>query len=387
MKNMLAERLKHIASSATLDITTKAKALKKEGFDVINFAGGEPDFDTPQYIKKAAIDAINKGFTKYTPAGGTLELKEAVCKKFKNDNGLDYKPSQVIISCGAKHALYNVFQAICEKGDEVLIPSPYWLSYPEMIKMSEALPVIAAADEKTSKITPGILERYVTKKTKALIINSPSNPTGIVYSKDELKTLAEFAVKRSLFVISDEIYEKLVYDGLKHVSIASFNKKIYDLTFVVNGVSKSYSMTGWRIGYLAGREDVIKAITALQSHATSNPASISQAAALEAITTDDSSTHEMVRELEKRRDMLMKGLGEIKRLKCNKPEGAFYCFVDISETGMSPATFSKRLLDEEHVATIPGEPFGSDKHVRFSFTTSVSDIEKGMARLKKWVKQ
>ncbi|MBU4376828.1 MAG: pyridoxal phosphate-dependent aminotransferase [Candidatus Omnitrophica bacterium] len=384
---MITERLKYIASSATLDITTKAKALKKGGFDVINFAGGEPDFDTPQYIKKSAIDAINKGFTKYTPATGTAELKEAVSKKFKNDNGLDYKPGQVIISCGAKHALYNIFQAICEKGDEVLIPMPYWLSYPEMIKMSEARPVIVESDENTSKVTPERLEKCVTKRTKALIINSPSNPTGIVYSKDELKALADFAVGHNVFVISDEIYEKLIYDGLKHVSIASFNKKIYDLTFVVNGVSKSYSMTGWRIGYLAGREDIVKSIAAFQSHSTSNPTSISQAAALAALTIDDPSTSSMVREFEKRRNILIKGLGEIRELKCNKPEGAFYCFVDISKTGMSPAVFSKRLLDEEYIATIPGEPFGSNKHVRFSFATSTADIEKGLERLKKWVKR
>lgn len=384
---MISERLRHIASSATLDITTKAKALKRDGFDVVNFAGGEPDFDTPAYIKKAAIDAINKGVTKYTPAAGTAELKEAVSRKFKADNGLDYKPSQIVISCGAKHALYNIFQAICGRGDEVLIPAPYWLSYPEMVKMSESIPVITPADEKTSKVTPAILKKYITKKTKALIVNSPSNPAGAVYSIDELKALADFAVERNIFVISDEIYEKLIYDGMKHISIASFNKKIYDLTFVVNGVSKSYSMTGWRIGYLAGREDIVKAIAAFQSHATSNPASISQAAALAAITIDDPSMSLMVSEFEKRRDILINGLGGIKELKCNKPAGAFYCFVDVSRTGMDPLTFSTKLLNEEYIATIPGEPFGSDKHVRFSFATSSADIEKGLERLRKWVKR
>jgi len=384
---MIANRLKNIASSATLDITTKAKALKKDGFDVVNFAGGEPDFDTPQYIKKAAIDAINRGFTKYTPATGMAELKEAVSKKFKRENALDYKPSQVIISCGAKHALYNIFQAICDRGDEVLMPSPYWLSYPEMIKMSESIPVAVEADESISKVTPKILEKYVTKKTKALIINSPSNPTGAVYTEAELSSLADFAVRHNIFVISDEIYEKLIYDGLKHISIASFNKKIYDLTFVVNGVSKSYSMTGWRIGYLAGREDVVKFIAAFQSHATSNPASISQAAALAALTVDDPFSAEMVREFENRRNILTKGLSEIKKFSLHKPGGAFYCFVDVSKTGMDPKSFSRKLLDEEYVATIPGEPFGSNKHVRFSFATSAADIEKGIERLKRWVKQ
>ncbi len=384
---MIAKRLQNIASSATLDITTKAKALLKEGLDVVNFAGGEPDFDTPQYIKKAAIDAINKGFTKYTPATGTAELKEAVCRKFKKENAMDYKPNQVVISCGAKHALYNIFQAICDRGDEVLMPSPYWLSYPEMIKMSEAIPVAVESDEATSKITPKILERYLTKKTKALIINSPSNPTGAVYAEAELKALADFAVRHNIFVISDEIYEKLIYDGLKHVSIASFNKKIYDLTFVVNGVSKSYSMTGWRIGYLAAREDIVKFIAAFQSHATSNPTSISQAAALVALTIDDPFQSEMVREFEKRRNILVRGLGGIKKLIPHKPAGAFYCFVDVSKTGMDPTTFSRRLLNEEYVATIPGEPFGSMKHVRFSFATGTSDIEKGIERLKRWVKQ
>jgi len=384
---VIAKRVQNISSSATLDITLKAKTLKKEGFDVVNFAGGEPDFDTPQYIKKAAIDAINKGLTKYTPATGTPELKEAVCRKFKIDNGLDYKPNQIVISCGAKHALYNIFQVISDKGDEVLTPSPYWLSYPEMIKLSESVPVVVEPDKKTSKVTTRILEKHLTKKTKALIINSPSNPAGIVYTEEELRDLADFAVGHNIYVISDEIYEKLIYDGLKHVSIASFNKKIYDLTFVVNGVSKSYSMTGWRIGYLAGREDIVKAIAAFQSHSTSNPASISQAAALAALTVFDPAPAEMVKEFEKRRNIMIKGLAEIKELKCDKPEGAFYCFVDVSKTGMDPLAFSKKLLDEEYIATIPGEPFGSTRHVRFSFATGIADIEKGIERLRKWVKR
>ncbi|MDD5680846.1 MAG: pyridoxal phosphate-dependent aminotransferase, partial [Candidatus Omnitrophica bacterium] len=356
-------------------------------FDVVNFAAGEPDFDTPQYIRKAAIDAIDKGLTRYTPATGTPELKEAVCRKFKVDNGLDYKPGQVVVSCGAKHSLYNIFQAICDKGDEVLLPAPYWLSYPEMVKLSESVPVIVEPDKKTSKVTVRNLEEHVTKKTKALVINSPSNPAGIVYTGEELQALADFAVKHNIFVISDEIYEKLIYDGLKHVSIASFNKKIYDLTFVVNGVSKSYAMTGWRIGYMAGREDIVKVIAAFQSHSTSNPASISQAAALAALTVKDPAPAEMVKEFEKRRNVLIKGISEIKELTCAKPQGAFYCFVDVTKTGMTPAIFSKKLLDETYIATIPGEPFGSAHHVRFSFATGIADIEKGLERLAKWVKR
>lgn len=384
---MIAKRMQNISSSATLDITLKAKSLKKHGFDVVNFAGGEPDFDTPQYIKKAAIEAINKGFTKYTPATGTPELKEAICRKFKSDNNLEYKPGQIVVSCGAKHSLYNIFQVICDKGDEVLLPSPYWLSYPEMVKLSESVPVIVEPDEKTSKVTSGILEKYITKKTKALVINSPSNPAGTVYTEKELRDLADFAIRHDIFVISDEIYERLIYDGMRHVSIASFNKKIQDLTFVVNGVSKSYSMTGWRIGYMAGREDIVRAIASFQSHSTSNPASISQAAALAALTMDDPAPAEMVKEFEKRRNILINGLSEIGELRCDKPEGAFYCFVDISRTGMDPMTFSRRLLDEEYIATIPGEPFGSKRHVRFSFATGAADIEKGIERLKKWVKR
>lgn len=382
---MTSKKIERISPSITLEITAKAKVLKKKGIDVINFAAGEPDFDTPGYIKKAAIEAINSGLTKYTPATGTQELKEAVCEKFQRDNNLTYKASQVVISCGAKHALYNLFQALCQEGDEVILPSPYWLSYPEMIRLSGAQPVVVETDKRTFTIEPEVFERHITKKTKAIVINSPSNPSGAVYHEKELKALAEIAVKHNAFVVSDEIYEKLVYEKLKHISIAAFNKKIYELTFVVNGVSKSHAMTGWRIGYLAGREDIIKGISALQSHSTSNPSSISQAAALAALNAKDGSVLKMVEEFEKRRNVMIAGLNEIKVIKCNKPQGAFYCFVDVSDTGMDSLTFSKRLLEEKHVAAIPGEPFGSKNYVRFSFATSIEDIKKGIKRLKEWV--
>lgn len=384
---MFSKKIKSISPSMTLAITAQVKALKKEGKDVVNFAAGEPDFDTPDYIKKAAIDAINSGFTKYTPATGTPELKAAVCDKLKRDNGLSYKVSQIVISCGAKHALYNLLQVLCEEGDEVIIPSPYWLSYPEMIKLADATPVIAETGKETFKIKIADLNRCTTKKTKAIIINSPCNPSGTVYSEEELEEIADFAIRHNIFVISDEIYEKLIYDGLKHTPIASFNKKIYDITLVINGVSKSHSMTGWRIGYLAGREDIIKGVAALQSHSTSNPSSISQAAAIAAISSDQESVHKMAGEFEKRRNIMIEELKNLKGVKCNKPQGAFYCFADISGTGMDALTFSKKLLDEKYVATIPGVPFGSANHVRFSFATDTDEIKKGLKRLSEWLRQ
>ncbi len=384
---MISKKIKHISPSVTLAISAKAKSLKKQGVDVINFAAGEPDFDTPDYIKQAAIEAIKGGFTKYTPATGMQELKEAICEKFRRDNALVYAPDQIAVSCGAKHSLYNLLQVLCEEGDEVIIPSPYWLSYPEMIKLAGARPVIAKTDKKTFTIKVEEFRRCITKKTRAIIINSPSNPTGAVYSKDTLEKIAELAVSRNIPVISDEIYEKLIYDKLNHISIASLNKKIYELTFVVNGVSKSYAMTGWRIGYLAGRPEVVKGVAVLQSHSTSNPSSISQAAALTAIGSDDTSTRKMSEEFEKRRDVLMEGLKNIKGIECAKPQGAFYCFADVSGTGMDGLTFSKKLLDEKHIAIIPGEPFGLKDHVRLSFATSIDDIKKGIERLGEWVEQ
>jgi len=383
----MANKVSQISPSVTLEVTARAKALKKKGLDIINFAGGEPDFDTPDFIKDAAIKAVRDGMTKYTPASGLPELKEAVCAKFKKDNGLTYDPGQVAISCGAKHSLYNLFQALCDEGDEVLLPSPYWLSYPEMIKLAGAKPVVLETDKETFTVRPEDIKKRITKKTKAIIINSPSNPCGAVYDRGRLEEIADIVVKHNISVVSDEIYEKLIYDGLKHVSIASLNDDVYKMTFVVNGVSKSHSMTGWRIGYVAGREGIIKGISALQSHSTSNPSSISQAAALAALEGSVSTVSKMAEVFEKRRNVMVDELSRIEGIKCIKPQGAFYCFADIRETRMDGLTFSKRLLDEKHVAVIPGAPFGSKEYVRLSFATSIEDIKKGVGRIREWVKQ
>ncbi|MDD5496553.1 MAG: pyridoxal phosphate-dependent aminotransferase [Candidatus Omnitrophica bacterium] len=382
----LAKRVIDIAPSATLDISSRAKKMAMEGIDVVSFGAGEPDFDTPAHIKTQAVKAIHDGFTKYTPSSGTQELKEAIAQKFLKDNKLTYAPGQVVVSCGAKHSLYNIFQVICEKGDEVLIPAPYWLSYPEMVKMAEANPVfVNTRQENKFKISEKNLEAAVTKKTRALILNSPSNPTGCIYDKEELNVIARIAVKHKFFVISDEIYEKLIYDGKEHVSIASLGKDIHDLTITVNGVSKSYAMTGWRIGYAAGPSDVMNAISNMQSHSTSNPASISQVAALAALKDDQACVDEMRREFEKRRDLIVSRINKMKKISCVKPEGAFYVFCDISKLKMGSFDFAKRLLDESAVAVVPGEPFGADSFIRLSFATSVEKINKGLDRIEEWV--
>jgi len=382
----LARRVREISSSVTLDITSKAKKMKKEGIDVVNFGAGEPDFDTPRHVKDSAIAAINEGFTKYTPSSGMPELREAISKKFKVDNSLDYAPAQIIVSNGAKHSLYNIFQAICDAGDEVIIPSPYWLSYPEMVKLNEGIPIfVNTKKENGFKVTAKELASKINKKTKAFILNSPSNPTGCVYGEKELRDIAALAVKHKFFIISDEIYEKLIYDDKKHFSIASFGKDIYDLAFTVNGVSKSYSMTGWRIGYAAGPADVMKAISNLQSHAASNPSSISQRAALAALTQDQGCVEEMREEFEKRRNLMLERISRIREISCVRPEGAFYVFCDISGLKMDSITLSNRLLDEAKVAVIPGEPFGADSFIRLSFATGVSNIEKGINRMEEWI--
>ncbi|MBN1871146.1 MAG: pyridoxal phosphate-dependent aminotransferase [Candidatus Omnitrophica bacterium] len=382
---MIAKRISQITPSVTLEITAKAKELKKQGVDVVNFASGEPDFGTPDFINEAAIKAIREGFTKYTPATGTPQLKEAVCEKLKKENGLDYAPDQIVVSCGAKHSLYNLFQTICQEGDEILLPSPYWLSYPEMIKLAGAKPVVVKTDMQNFTLELGALKKAITKKTKALILNSPSNPTGAVYSVELLKKISELSLEKKLLIVSDEIYEHLIYDGQKHVSIASLGKDIYDLVFVVNGVSKSHAMTGWRIGYMAGRRDVIKGVSSLQSHSTSNPSSISQAAALAALKEGSACIRVMAAEFEKRRNAMIEELKKIKALKAIKPGGAFYCFVDISRTGMKSVDFTKKMLTQIHVAAIPGKPFGEDDYVRLSFAVNIPEIKKGIQRIKDWL--
>lgn len=384
----IARRLKEVKPSATLAITAKAKLLKKQGKDIINFAAGEPDFDTPQKIKDAAVKAINEGHTKYTPASGTPELKQAVISKFKKDNDLDYKPEQVIVSCGAKHSLYNSLQAILNPEDEAIIISPYWLSYPQMIRLAGAKPVVLETrQEDNFRIDLAGLKKLINKKTKALIINSPANPTGVVYSKLELGQIAQICLENKLLVISDEIYEKIIYDGINHISIASLNSDIYKRTITVNGVSKTYSMTGWRIGFLAAPLEIAQAISSLQSHSTSNPASISQQAAIAALKMKDSEIGPFVHEFSSRRDILMEKLAEISEISFSKPKGAFYILVNISSLKLSPSEFASRLLDEEFVACIPAESFGSNHHVRLSFATSKDKILEGAARIKNWIRK
>lgn len=384
----LSKRTCDLKPSATLEISAKAKKLQESGMDIVNFGAGEPDFDTPNYIKDAGIKAIQDGFTKYTPASGTNELKLAISDKFKSDNHLLYSPEQIVVSCGAKHSLYNIFQVICDQGDEVIIPAPYWLSYPEMVKLASANPVFVTTQEKNKfKLTKPGLEQIITSKTKAIIINSPSNPTGSVYEQEELEMVANIALKHKIWIISDEIYEDILYDNKKHVSIASLGKNIYDLTITVNGLSKSYSMTGWRIGYLGAPIEVAKAVRNLQSHSTSNPASMCQKAALAAMRGDKTSVKTMVAEFKIRRDYMVKKLSDIKGLSCVNPEGAFYVFCNIAALKLKPAQLAHRLLEEAQVAVVPGEGFGSDAHIRFSFATSLEQIKKGLDRIEEWVKQ
>ncbi|MDP3042295.1 MAG: pyridoxal phosphate-dependent aminotransferase [Candidatus Omnitrophota bacterium] len=382
----LAERLKKINPSSTLAITSKAKKLKSAGKDIINFAAGEPDFDTPDFIKEAAIQAIQSGFTKYTPTTGTAELKKLICQKFKKDNSLEYAPDQIIVSNGAKHSIYNVLMVLANRSDEVLIPLPYWVSYPEMVNLCEAIPrFIKTTAANNFKISVKDLLRQITPKTKILILNSPSNPTGSVYNKEELSGIAKICVEKNIFVISDEIYEKITFDGLKHESIASFNKDIYALTITVNGLSKSHSMTGWRIGYLGAPPDVAAAISNLQDHSTSCPNSIAQKAAEAALSAPDDFSNKLRQEFSKRRDYLAARIKGIKGLGFCLPQGAFYMFCNISKTGLDAMTFAKRLLEEEYVSLIPGSAFGMDDHIRISFATSMDELEKGMDRIQKWI--
>ncbi len=382
----MAERLKKINPSSTLAFTSKAKKLKSEGKDILNLAAGEPDFDTPDFIKDAAITAIKSGFTKYTPTAGIPDLKKLISEKFKKDNHLDYAPEQIIVSCGAKHSIFNALFVLLNKGDEVLIPNPYWVSYPEMVNLCEAAPRFIKTEKGNNfKVTVKDLERYSSRKTKVLILNSPSNPSGCVYTRDELKAISEICVEKKIFVISDEIYEKIIYDNLRHISIGSLGPDIYDLTITVNGVSKSYSMTGWRIGYLGAPEDIVEAISKLQDHSTSCPTSISQKAAVAALSAPDEFAGKMCGEFQRRRDYIITRLSRIKALSFIVPQGAFYIFCDISKPRLDSAAFAKRLLEEASVAIIPGDSFGRDDYVRISFATGMDQIEKAMDRLEEWL--
>jgi len=386
-----------VSPSSTLAIDSKFKAMKAEGIDVVGFGTGEPDFDTPENIKKAAIAALDRGFTKYTPASGTLDLKKAVCRKFKRDNGLDYEPSQIVVSNGAKHSLMNVFTAICDPGDEVIVPSPYWVSYTEMVRLADGVPVIVQTSEDSGfKLSPEDFEKAITPRTRAVIINSPSNPNGMVYSKDDLKALADIALKHGLYIISDEVYEHLVYDGHTHTSIASFGPEYKEATIVVNAVSKTYAMTGWRIGYTACSEPLAKAMANIQSHGTSNPNSIAQAAAVEALDGDLSAVMEMKKAFIERRNYMYERINAIDGVSCKMPEGAFYIMMNISKLkgrtiyGKKIETsddFAAILLEKALVAVVPCSGFGNDDFVRWSYATSMESIIKGMDRLEKLIKE
>ncbi|HZK18854.1 MAG TPA: pyridoxal phosphate-dependent aminotransferase [Clostridia bacterium] len=387
----LAERAVNINPSPTLSIDAKAKQMKANGIKVINFGAGEPDFDTPDNIKQAAIEAINSGKTNYTPVGGILPLREAIVEKLKRDNGLDYDVKQLVVSVGAKHSLYNSLQVLCQEGDEVILPSPYWVSYLEQIKLTGAKAVIIEAKEENGfKITPRQLKDAVTDKTRALMLNSPSNPTGAVYSRDELAALGEVIVDNKIIVISDEIYEKIVYDDNEHISIAALGKELKDLTVVINGVSKSYAMTGWRIGYMAAPAKIAKAVADLQSHSTSNPTSIAQYASLEALTGSQEQLKMMVSEFAKRREFMFNELKAIPGLTCNKPGGSFYLYPNLksyfgkSYEGQvinSASDFAGILLEKVQVALVPGIAFGSDDYFRVSYAVSMDDIKLGLERI------
>lgn len=387
----LSKKAGNISPSITLSITAKANELKKQGVDVVSFGAGEPDFNTSDNIINAAIKAMKDGKTKYTPAGGILELKETICKKFKKDNDLNYKPNQITISTGAKQCLANAFMAILNPGDEVLIPIPYWVSYPELVKLADGVPVfVETKKENNYKYTVEDLEKAVNDKTKAILINSPNNPTGTIYNKDELLKIADFAKKHDLLIISDEIYEKLIYDGEKHVSIASLNEDAYNRTLVINGVSKTYAMTGWRLGYIAASEEITKVMTSIQSHMTSNVNTIAQYAAIEALNGPVEDLNTMVAEFERRRNFMIDKLSKINGVSIIKPSGAFYIMVNISDyfniefNGQkikNSLDFAKVLLDEEKVAVIPGAGFGLDDYIRLSYATSMDVIEKGIDRI------
>lgn len=393
----LSKKAKQIAPSTTLAITAKAKKMKSEGINVISFGAGEPDFDTPQYIKDAAIDAINKGLTRYTPASGIMELKEAICDKLRNENGLEYTPAEIVISNGAKHSIYNALMAICNPGDEVIIPIPYWVSYPELVKLVDAVPVFIHTDEKNQfKIDIDELRNKITTKTKAIILNSPSNPTGTVYTEDELFKIAEIAVENDLIVISDEIYEKLIYDGYKHISIASLNEDIKQRTIVINGMSKAYAMTGWRIGYTASNREIAALMANIQSHATSNPNTIAQYASVEALRGNQEEIEIMRKEFEIRRNFMVDRINKISGLSCVKPVGAFYVMINISNIKgkvfngnkiLTSLDFANLLLEEEKVAVIPGDAFGDDNYIRLSFATSLEQIKEGLDRIDSFVQK
>lgn len=381
----IASRATILTPSLTLSIDSKAKALKAEGLDVCGFGAGEPDFDTPDHIKAAAQAAIEVGFTKYTPSSGIPELRQAIADKLLADNKLEYKATQVIVSNGAKHSCFNAILATCEPGDEVIIPSPYWLSYPEMVRLAGAEPVFVQTTEENSwKMTAAQFENAMTPRTKMVIINSPGNPTGSIYTREELAAIVEVAAEEDILILSDEIYEKLTYEGAEHVSTASVSPEAYDLTITVNGFSKAYSMTGWRLGYLAAPEAIAKAIDSIQSHSTSNPCSFAQKGGLAAIKGDQQSVADMREEFQMRRDYMYNRLVGIPGITAVKPQGAFYVLANISKFSLTSQNFADRLLSKANVAVVPGIAFGDDRTVRFSYATSIDVIKKGLDRFEEF---
>ncbi len=377
----ISARAAQLTPSLTLSIDSKAKAMKAEGLDVCGFGAGEPDFDTPEHIKNAAIEALNAGFTKYTPSSGIPELRQAISEKLQADNGLTYRASQIVCSNGAKHACYNAILATCQPGDEVIIPSPYWVSYPDMVRLAGAEPVVLPTMERNGwKMRAEDFENAMTPRTKMLILNSPNNPTGSVYTREELEKIVEVAAEEDIYILSDEIYEKLVYDDVKHVSIASISKEAYDLTITVNGFSKSYAMTGWRLGYMAAPEAVAKAVDSIQSHSTSHPASFVQRAGLAALKGDQQPIADMRDEFDMRRNYMFDRISKIQNVTAVKPEGAFYILVNISQLGLTSQNFADRLLSKANVAVVPGAAFGDDRTIRLSYATSIDIIKKGLDR-------
>jgi aspartate aminotransferase len=387
MNYRISQRAASLSPSLTLVIDSKAKAMKAAGEDVVGFGAGEPDFDTPQHIKDACAKALADGFTKYTPAAGIPELRQAIADKHKRENGLTYKPSQIIVSCGGKHSCYNVILATCQEGDEVIIPAPYWLSYPEMVKLAGAKPVILETTDKTEfKVTPAQLRAAITPNTRLFVLNSPSNPTGSVYTPEEIKALGDICVEKGVLIMSDEIYEHLLYDGATVKSVASFSQAHYDHTIIVHGFAKAWSMTGWRLGWCAAPEPIAKAIDAVQSHSTSNPTSFAQKGAVAALNGSQEHLPKWLAEFSKRRTYAFNKLNSIPGITCVNAKGAFYLFPNISGTGLKSADFCAKLLDQEKVAAVPGIAFGADDYIRLSYATSMANIEKGLTRIENFCK-
>lgn len=382
----LAKRVDLVSLSLTLAISAKAKAMKEQGIDLCSFSAGEPDFDTPAHIKEAAKKALDLDKTKYGPVAGEPLLREAIAAKLNRDNNLNYSAENIIVTNGGKHSLFNLMVALIEPDDEVIIPAPYWLSYPEMVKLAGGKPVIVTTTtENKYKITPEQLARAITAKTKLFVLNSPSNPTGSVYSPDEIEALAKIIVERDLLVVSDEIYEKIIYDEARHLSIGAVNSEVFERTIISNGFAKSYSMTGWRVGYIAAPVEIVKAMTKIQSHSTSNVCTFAQYGAIAAVNSSQDCVEKMRIAFVERREIMYQAIAAINRLSCSKPNGAFYLFVDISQTGLNSLQFCNNLLESQQVAAIPGIAFGADNCIRLSYATDSTSIKKGMERLDRFV--